>query len=79
MFGGLYGPRYRHCADCGGCVPTADLDGHVCEQERWLDYQLFQRREELERFESELGVYLASPRGRFELWCAERDRTAASG
>jgi hypothetical protein len=36
------------------------------------------RRDELGRFERELDTYLDSPRGRFELWYAERERMRAA-
>jgi hypothetical protein len=44
----------------------------------WLDHQVDLRRGELDRFEHELGDYLTSTRGRFELWYAERERVKAS-
>jgi len=62
------------CPDCGDSVEQAERESHVCEQERWLDYTMFQLREELDSFEVDLGAYLVSPRGRFELWYAERRR-----
>jgi hypothetical protein len=60
---------------CGASLARDERDGHACERERWLDYQVTQRQAELEGFELELGYYLQSPRGRFELWYAERERT----
>jgi hypothetical protein len=52
----------------------------VCDWWRWLDHQVQLRRDELGRFEHDLSAYLDSPRGRFDLWYAERDRLrAASG
>ena len=73
-------PESRHvpCGNCGASVARSEIDAHVCERERWLDYELFQRRHELERFAGELGAYLGSPHGRFEVWCAERDRLDAA-
>ncbi len=62
------------CPDCGASVDCADADPHLCDQERWLDFQLFRRREEVERFEPELAAYLETPHGRFELWYAARSR-----
>ena len=41
---------------------------------RRLDYQLFQLLDEVQAFESQVGAYLASPGGQFELWDAERRR-----
>jgi hypothetical protein len=71
--------RYMPCSECGASVASFDLGGHVCERERWLDYQLFGLRDELARFEADLGAYLATPAGRFELWYAERTRGTESG
>lgn len=70
----LFPPRHMPCPDCGASVERDDTADHVCELERRLDFQLFQLRDEVERFEDELAGYLASPRGRFELWYAQRQR-----
>jgi hypothetical protein len=48
----------------------------VCEGERLLDFRLFQLREEIAAFDSQLATWLASARGRFAAWVAERDRRA---
>ena len=40
---------------------------------------MFQLREETECLEAELGEYLASHRGRFEVWDAERRRLERGG
>jgi hypothetical protein len=66
------------CDDCGASVRQGGDDEHVCERERWLDYQVFQRRAELEGFEVDLGSYLDTPQGRFDLWYAERQRRRAA-
>jgi len=72
--------RYMPCPDCGDSVEQAERESHVCERERSLDYQLFHLREEVDSFEAQLGTYLASPRGRFELWyAARRDACGDSG
>ena len=62
------------CPDCGASLEREEQDAHACERERWLDYQMFQLRDEVAGFEPELNAYLASPRGQFELWYAERER-----
>jgi hypothetical protein len=67
-------PLHMPCSECGAAVERPKQDEHVCEPDRLLDYQLFQLRDEVAALEGELVVYLDSPRGRFELWCAERDR-----
>jgi hypothetical protein len=76
MFASLPQPPTRPCADCGAAVPQAELDAHVCEQERWVDHQMFLLRGELDQLEHEIAVWLDSPCGRFELAYAERDRTS---
>ena len=66
--------QHLPCLECGASLPRAQLRTHVCEWHEWLDYQVLARRHELESFEQDLGAYLASPRGRFDLWYAARDR-----
>ena len=62
------------CSRCGASIDRGEADAHECDPERRLDYELFQLRDEVERFESGVAAYLASSRGKFELWCAERER-----
>ena len=68
----------RCCQGCGAELPARAPRSHVCDWWRWLDHQVALRRDELQRFELELGDYLGTPRGRFELWYAERDRLRAA-
>jgi hypothetical protein len=65
------------CPDCGASLAHEERADHVCERERWLDYQVFQHREELAVYDTQLSAYLDSPQGRFELWYAARLRTQA--
>lgn len=74
MFGFLSEPQHMPCLECGASVARAQRDEHVCEQERWLTYQMFQLRGEIERLEAEVRTYFSSPNGRFELWYAARQR-----
>lgn len=46
----------------------------MCDWWGWLDHQVQLHNEGLARFERDLGAYLESPSGRFELWCAEQER-----
>jgi hypothetical protein len=73
----LFRSRFMPCPDCGASIDHLDSGEHRCEQERWLDYQLFQLRDECDRFDEELGAYLDSPHGRFEQWYAARSRRSA--
>ncbi len=72
---GFFQSTHMPCDECGASLAHDEREGHACERERWLDYQVTQRQAELEGFELELGYYLQSPRGRFELWYAERERS----
>ena len=72
MFG--FQSQFMPCSECGASVQRSETDEHVCEQERRLDYQMLQLREEIDGLAWEISAYFASPQGRFELWCAERDR-----
>jgi hypothetical protein len=58
------------CPDCGESVARAEKDEHICDDERWLDYQMFQLRDEVEGLEGSVAAYLDSPQGRFEAWYA---------
>lgn len=74
MFSSLPQPRYMPCPDCGASVRVRRGERHVCDDERWATYQLFQLRDETAAFDDQLAAYLDSPRGRFELWDAARRR-----
>jgi hypothetical protein len=79
MFGG-FTLRHIPCGECGGSVAKADIDEHVCDPERRVDYQLLQQRDDLEGLEDEYRAYLESPAGRFAVWYAARyRRRPASG
>ena len=67
-------PRHMPCPECGAAVERAEKDAHVCDPDRLVDYRMFQLRDEVAAVEDEVGVYLDSPEGRFELWRAERLR-----
>jgi hypothetical protein len=47
---------------------------HHCDEQRWLDYELFQLRDDIEEFWIDLSVWLDSPEGRFECFYAEWER-----
>ena len=63
------------CDECGTSLDRDERDGHACDPERRLDYQLFEQRAAIADFDDELGAYLASPHGRFAVWYAEYTRT----
>jgi hypothetical protein len=76
VLGEFFESKYMPCEECGASVARAEREAHKCERERWLSYQVFQRRDELERFDDELAAFFESPRGRFEAWYAARSRSA---
>jgi hypothetical protein len=72
-------PRYMPCSDCGEAVERGSEDEHVCDRGRLLDYQVFQLHAEVEGIDKELDAFLETPRGRFELWWAARERRLRDG
>ena len=60
----------------GWPAPRAAARAHECDTERLLDFRLFQFHEEIAAFDAQLAEWLASARGRFATWVAERDRRA---
>jgi hypothetical protein len=73
MFGAYPEASYMPCPDCGASVAGAAVGAHVCDSERLLDFRLFQLRDEISAFDAQLSDWLASARGRFAAWLAERD------
>lgn len=71
---GFAEPERRACPGCGEELTPQAFRFHVCDWWRWLDHQVQLRRDELGRFERDLAAYLETPRGRFDLWYAERAR-----
>jgi len=78
MFSFFTEHEYMPCVECGQSLARTERETHVCDERRRLDYEVFQLREAIERFDVDLGAYLTSPRGRFEKYYAERDRRARS-
>jgi hypothetical protein len=76
MFGSFPESRFMPCAECGASVEQAEADAHACDRERLLDFRLFQLRDEMAAFDEQLAAWLASARGRFAAWLAERERPA---
>jgi hypothetical protein len=71
---GFFEPAFMPCSDCGASVARSGRERHACEDERLLDFRLFQLRDEVGAFDEHLSRYLASPAGRFAAFLAERDR-----
>jgi hypothetical protein len=67
-------PAHMPCAACGASLTRAERASHVCDPERALDYVVFQLRDEIAAFDTQLAAWLSSLAGRFECWYAERSR-----
>lgn len=67
-------PAHLPCERCGASVPRDAVGAHVCEEERRLDYEVFQLRDEVAAFAEELRGWLETPQGRFARFLAERSR-----
>jgi hypothetical protein len=76
MFAFFAHSRYVPCSECGASLAGEEQNGHVCEDERRLDFQMFRLRGQIARFELDLGQFLESSAGRFEAWYAEQRRAA---
>ena len=72
-------PKHMPCPECGASVARVEIDDHTCDDERWLDYQMFQLRDEVAGLDGGVATYFDSAAGRFELWYAERMRRRGSG
>ena len=79
MFSFFSEHAFMPCEDCGASVGRAERAGHICEEKRRIQYQLFRLvHSEMAAFEDELRSYLKTPEGRFHAWYAERDRRRAA-
>jgi hypothetical protein len=76
LFGSFPQSSYMPCPECGASLARAEVAAHSCDAERLLNFRLFQLREEIEAFDLQFAAWLASARGRFAAWLAERDRRA---
>jgi hypothetical protein len=62
------------CPECGAVVSIASWGDHRCDRDQRMVHQLLKARGEIDRFEEEFARFLATSRGRFEAWYAERTR-----
>ena len=67
-------PHHLPCDECGASVPRREHETHVCDEERRLDFLVFQHRDGVALFDSDLTAWLDSPAGRFAAWLAKRGR-----
>jgi hypothetical protein len=68
-------PGHMPCERCGASVAAEDAGTHTCDEERCLDFAVFQLRGEVAAFGDALHGWLETTRGRFEVFYAERTRT----
>jgi hypothetical protein len=79
MFSFFSEHEFMPCEDCGASVSRGEREGHVCDEKRRVQYELFRLvHSEVAGFEDELAFYLNTPEGRFHAWYAERDRRRAA-
>jgi len=78
MFGAWPESAQMPCPECGASLSRAASGEHVCDDERRLEFRLFQLRGEIASFDEQLSAWLATTRGRFAAWLAERDRLRAN-
>ena len=64
------------CDRCGASVDTRAAGTHVCDEARQHEFALFGLRDEVAAFEDRLTEWLATARGMFEQFYAERRRRA---
>jgi len=80
MFGAWPESAHMPCPECGASLSRAASGEHLCDEERRLDFRLFQLRSEIASFDAQLSAWLGTAAGRFAAWLAERDRrTGHSG
>jgi hypothetical protein len=66
------------CPDCGASLPREKVGQHACDKAQRAAYELLQLRLEADRFDTELISWLDTPRGRFAVYYAERERRRAA-
>jgi hypothetical protein len=64
--------RFMPCEHCGASVDRTASTPHECSPERRIDFAVFQLRQEVAAFDSQVSAYLSSSRGRFASWLAAR-------
>jgi hypothetical protein len=70
----LPAPRHMPCDHCGASVERGTEAAHECDDERRLEFCVFALREGIGSFDEAWTAWLQTPRGRFELYYAERSR-----
>ncbi|HEV3403664.1 MAG TPA: hypothetical protein VG073_05210 [Gaiellaceae bacterium] len=68
------GPGYLDCPECGTSVPLPALERHHCDERHRQDHGGRLVASEADTFEAEFGRFLATPRGRFDVYYAARSR-----
>jgi hypothetical protein len=74
MFNSFGNDEYMPCERCGAALAPTEQELHVCDPERRAQFEAFQVRHELAELDRQVAAFLESPRGRFAVYYAERDR-----
>jgi hypothetical protein len=69
-------PDYTDCPQCGTSVPLDGVRPHRCDERHRTDHLDRVAASAAESFELDFHRFLATPRGRFELFYAARERGA---
>ena len=67
-------PGYLDCPECGTSVAPLALEQHRCDDRHRHDHVKRVAGSEIGAFETEFRFFLETPRGRFEVFYAERAR-----
>jgi hypothetical protein len=73
----LFSSRFMPCSECGESVERKAAVEHRCSPDRLVDYQMFELRHDVAKFEARLRRYLHSTAGRFDVWLAARQVRAS--
>jgi hypothetical protein len=67
-------PDYLNCLECGTSVSTDAIDSHACDDRHRREHHDRTAAAQVEELEADIRNFLQSPRGRFELYYAQRTR-----
>jgi hypothetical protein len=71
-------PAYLNCPECGTSVSAAAIAAHACDDRLRREHNDRTASAQVAELEADIRSFLQSPRGRFELFYAQRTRRRAS-
>jgi hypothetical protein len=71
-------PAYLNCPECGTSVSAAAIAAHACDDRHRREHHDRTAVAQVAELEADIRSFLESPRGRFELFYAQRTRRRAS-